>query len=112
MSFVATISPSAAITGTVAFMDGVTTITGCGTQPVTVTGSVASASCTTSALALGSRSITAVYSGDPTYTVSTSNVVTQVVKQFSSVSLTSSPKPGCRGDIGDLYGDDQAGDGK
>jgi hypothetical protein len=95
--FVATISPTTATTGTVAFKDGASTISGCGAQPVTVTGGVASASCTTSALAAGNRSITAAYSGDETYAGSTSNTVTQVVRQFSDVSLNSSAKPSLLG---------------
>jgi FtsP/CotA-like multicopper oxidase with cupredoxin domain len=97
VAFVAVISPTTATTGTVAFMDGGTAISGCGAQPVTVTGGVASASCTTSALAAGNRSITAAYSGDETYAGSTSNTVTQVVKRFSYVSLTLSASPSLSG---------------
>jgi hypothetical protein len=74
VTFTATIVPSAA-TGTVAFQDGGVDITGCGSQ--SATGGVAT--CTTSALTVGSHSITAVYSGDITYLGSTSPVLTQVV---------------------------------
>ncbi|HET7435497.1 MAG TPA: Ig-like domain repeat protein, partial [Thermoanaerobaculia bacterium] len=66
------------ITGTVAFLDGTTTI-GYGTLQSGV------ATLTTSALATGSRSITAVYEGSATYQTSTSPAITQTV----NVSLAS-----------------------
>ena len=59
-------------TGTIAFMDG-TTVLG------TITLSGGSAAFTTSALAVGSHSITAVYSGDFNYLASTSPVLVQKV---------------------------------
>jgi hypothetical protein len=71
VTFTATVSPSAA-TGTITFKDASTTI-GTGT----LSGAVATL--TISWLALGSHSITGVYSGDGTYNGSTSPVVTQVV---------------------------------
>jgi FtsP/CotA-like multicopper oxidase with cupredoxin domain len=98
VTFVAVISPTTATTGMVAFMDGASMIAGCDAQPVTVTGGVASASCTTSALAFGTHNnITAAYSGDETYAGSTSTPLVQVVMQFSEVSLTSSATPSLLG---------------
>ena len=48
---------------------------------------------TTSALAVGSHDVTAVYSGDANFTTSTSPVVTQNVEEATTTSLTSSPNP-------------------
>ena len=62
-------------TGTVKFEDGGTLITGCETSPV----DSGSASCTTSALAVGDHSITAYYFGDAIWAPSGSPPVTQTV---------------------------------
>jgi hypothetical protein len=64
VTFTATVAPAAA-TGAVSFMEGSTTL-GTGT----LAGGVASLS--TSALAIGTHSVTAVYAGDSVYTGSTS----------------------------------------
>ena len=63
-------------TGTVSFLDG-TTVLGSGT----ITAGVATL--TTSSLAAGSHSITAVYSGDANFVTITSTVLTQAVDDFS-----------------------------
>lgn len=68
----ATVAPSAA-TGTVQFQDGGVNLG----SPVAVSGG--SASTTISAIAAGSHSITAVYSGDSTYASSTSSAATITV---------------------------------
>src|SRR6202011_2988475 len=67
-------------------------------QLASVTLSGGSATYTTSALAAGSHSITAVYSGDNTFATVTSAALTQVVESFSiapssgsSPSATASP---------------------
>ncbi|MFD5114381.1 beta strand repeat-containing protein, partial [Streptomyces sp. NPDC058391] len=74
-------------TGTVSFFDGATLL---GTSPLT--GGVATL--TTSALSVGSHSLTAVYSGSPSFTGSTSPVDTQTVTTAStSTVLTSAPDP-------------------
>ncbi len=73
-------------TGTVNFFDGTTNI-GSGT----ISGNVATLKLTT--LAAGSHSITANYGGDGSFTTSTSNTVTQVVKSASSTVLTAAPNP-------------------
>ncbi len=85
VTFTATISSTTA-TGTVTFKDGSTTLG---------TGNVSSGTATfsTSTLAVGSHSITAVYSGDSNYNTSTSSKLTQTVKQASSTSVSSSTNP-------------------
>jgi YVTN family beta-propeller protein len=75
-----------AITGTVTFLDGATSL-GSGTL---VAGA---ATLTTSALALGSHSITAVYSGDANFGGSTSTVVTEVIATNNPVPVATSLAP-------------------
>jgi hypothetical protein len=87
VTFTATVSGSAGTpAGTVNFRDGVTTIGSCGAVALNGSGV---ASCATTALAAGTRSITAVYSGSSAYAGSTSNTVSQVVS--GAQLLTSSP---------------------
>jgi len=77
VTFTATLtSPGTTPIGTVDFVDG-TTIVGSGTISSGV------ASFTTSALAAGSHSITAVYTGDANYGAITSAAVVEVVDDFS-----------------------------
>src|SRR5437773_1823529 len=77
-------------TGTVTFRDGAATL---GT--VTLVNAIPSRR--TSALAAGSHSLTAVYSGDASFAASTSATVTQIVNAAAaaatSTSLTSTPNP-------------------
>ena len=68
-------------TGSVSFFDG-TTLLGSGT----LTGSAAAY--TTSSLALGSHSITAVYAGNSDFSASTSSAIAEVVNEFT-MALTS-----------------------
>jgi Bacterial Ig-like domain (group 3) len=68
-------------TGTVTFMDGATTL---GTGAVNVSGV---ATFSTTSLAQGSHSITAVYGGDVNYTGSTSSVLTQTVNAAVSTTV-------------------------
>jgi hypothetical protein len=91
--FTATITPQygGQATGTVTFKDGATTL-----GNVVVSGNAASL--TTSGLAMGTHSITAVYSGDSNFTGSTSNTVSQAVtKATSTTSLLSSINPSVQG---------------
>jgi sugar lactone lactonase YvrE len=91
VTFTATISAGGdATTGTVTFFNGGTVIAGCSdvTQAANET-----ASCTTSALVLGSSSITASYSGDANDASATSGAFTQTVLQATSVGLSASPSP-------------------
>ena len=93
--FTATITPSAPLpTGTVTFQDGGTNITGCVNRAV----AVGAATCTTAALAVGSHTVTAVYSGNATYATSTSAPVTQVVNMGSTTTVVvSSVNPSVSG---------------
>jgi autotransporter-associated beta strand protein len=88
VTFTATITANApgsgTPTGTVTFLDGSTTL-GIGT----LNGS-GQTTFTTSALALGSHSITVVYNGDTNFTTSTSSTLTQVVNQDSTTSAVAS----------------------
>ena len=75
-------------TGTVSFLDGTTVL---GTAPVTTGGSVVvsltvGSSYQTSTLADGAHQITAVYSGDSTFTTSTSASITNTVEDFTNVN--------------------------
>jgi len=91
VTFTATVTPSGAgtPTGTVTFKDG-TTILGTGTLNGS---SPPQATFTTSALAAGSHSITAVYGGDANFGTSTSSVLTQTVLQVTTTAVTSSLNP-------------------
>jgi hypothetical protein len=80
VTFTASVAPSAA-TGTVTFMDG-------GTVLGSSTLSAGVCTFTTSVLALGFHSITAVYGGDTNYAGSTSSVLTQNVLTLSSIAVT------------------------
>ena len=85
-TFTATVTPSSA-TGTVQFLDGAAAI---GT--VAVNGGTAVFF--TTALAAGSHSITAAYSGDGALNPSTSAaVIVQVVQYATTTSLSTSPNP-------------------
>ena len=85
VTFTATVTGSSP-TGTVDFTGG--GITTCGSQPL-VSGV---ATCVTSVLAAGSRTITAAYSGDSTNAPS-SNTVSQTVLVATTTSVVSSPNP-------------------
>lgn len=96
VTFTATVTPnspaSGSPSGTVTFNDGATSI---GSSTVDATGT---ASLTTSALTVGSHSISAVYDGDTNFATSTSNTVTQTVNQAAtSTALVSSSNPSSLG---------------
>ena len=85
---VSAVSPGAGMrTGTVTFMDGASTL---GSGSVNAS-SVATFS--TSSLAQGSHTITAVYGGDVNFTGSTSAVLTQNVRKPTTTTLSSSANP-------------------
>jgi hypothetical protein len=87
VTFTATVSPSGA-TGTVTFMDGGSAL---GTAALNASGV---ATLSVSSLAVGSHSITAVYSGDGDHDGSTSPALSQSVGTASTTTtLTSSPNP-------------------
>jgi hypothetical protein len=85
VTFTATITPQfgGVATGTVTFKDGATVI---GSAAV----SSNAASFTTNALALGSHSVIAFYSGDSNFTGSTSGPVSQVVNQAGTTTVVAS----------------------
>jgi hypothetical protein len=70
----------------VTFMNGTATL---GTGTI----SAGTATFTTSALAAGPHSITALYGGDPNFVTSTSSPVTQTVKGATTTTVTSSVNP-------------------
>jgi hypothetical protein len=77
VTFTATLAPSAGTpTGTMSFYDGTTLL---GTQPL----SNNAATYTSSALATGTHSIDAVYSGDANFSAATSAAVSEVVEDFT-----------------------------
>jgi hypothetical protein len=78
VTFTATTAGGNGPTGTVTFKDGASTL-GTGTL-----NSHGAASFTTSALSVGTHSVTAVYGGDANNVASTSSPVTQVVEQTAS----------------------------
>ena len=80
ITFTATVSPAAA-TGSVQFLDGATVL---GTA--TVTSGSASFSAT---LAVGSHTLTAVYSGDTNYTGATSPAISQLATATTSTAVQS-----------------------
>jgi hypothetical protein len=91
VTFTATVTATSGTgtpTGTVTFMDGATTL---GT--VALSGTTAAFS--TSSLAAGNHTITATYSGDATFSASTSPALAQAVNQAASTNtaLTSSVNP-------------------
>lgn len=96
VTFTAYVMPSysgASPTGTVTFFDGTTALD---TETLTSSGAV---SFTTSSLVMGNHTVTAVYSGDSTWTGSTSDELTQVVNTATtSVNLTASLNPSYYGE--------------
>jgi hypothetical protein len=72
-------------TGTVAFTDGNTTISGCGSSPVSAVGQGGTATCTVTYPTVGSHMITLAYSGDANYLASTSAKFTQTVNDATVV---------------------------
>jgi sugar lactone lactonase YvrE len=72
-----------AMTGTVTFFDGTTSL---GSVPVISTATGGTASLTLSTLAAGAHSITAHYSGDPNYALSTSTAQTVTVTTITTTT--------------------------
>ena len=99
VTYTATVTPSTfpfPITGTVAFRDGGSVISGCGAQAISSGASSGTATCTEPAasMTLGTHSITAVYAGTANYTTSTSPAFTQTVVQgTTTTTVISSANP-------------------
>jgi hypothetical protein len=88
VTFTATVSPSSGATGTVTFMDGVSTL---GTSALDANGVAAFS---TSSLVVGTHSVTAQYSGDGSHTGSASAPLSQAVNKASTTTtLTSDANP-------------------
>jgi hypothetical protein len=87
ITFTATVSPPPS-SGTVAFKDGGTTISGCATTALKPGGKF---TCTVTYGSAGTHSITAIYSGNTLFAASTSPVLTQTVN-----SGTKPPPPTAR----------------
>ena len=98
VTFTGTVS-GASPTGTVNFKDGATSIGGCSAVALSGSGNIRSANCATAALAAGSHSISAAYSGDAGNTASTSSAITQTVTSTTATSTTlvSAPNPSAYG---------------
>jgi hypothetical protein len=94
VTFTASVSGNSP-TGTVQFMDGTSTLG----APITLT--AGSAGLTTSSLAGGTHSITAVYSGDVSNTPSTSAVLSEVIslKTTTTTSVATSADPAPPGQL-------------
>lgn len=85
VTFNATVTSAAAVTtGGVTFLDGATPL--CSSIPVNGSGV---ATCVTSTLPVGSRSITAAYGGDVGLAGSTSSILTQVINPIVELAYTS-----------------------
>jgi hypothetical protein len=82
-------------TGTVSFSDNGTTITGCSTQAISVTGStwIYQATCNQSSLTGGSHAIIAAYSGDANYNTSSGNLSLSVSAASTTTTVTAAPSP-------------------
>src|SRR3989441_759779 len=85
VTFTATVSGSGVPTGAVTFMDGTTTL---GSASLNASGQ---ATLTTSLLAAGTHSITAVYGGDSSFNGSTSPVLSQVVNPAVLAGAANNP---------------------
>ena len=71
--------------------------TGCGTTPVTANGNNGTASCTTSALPVGSDTVTANYSGDSNHNAGSGSTVQNVNQVTTTTSVQSSLDPSTYG---------------
>ena len=82
-------------TGSVAFTDGSSSISGCSATPLAGSGNTRTASCSTSSLAAGTHSIVATYSGDAANAGSASPPLSQAIasKTTSTTTLASSLNP-------------------
>jgi len=94
VTFTASVTGNAP-TGTVAFTDGGSSISGCAAVALAGSGNTKTASCSTSSLAAGTHSIVAAYSGDAANAGSASAPLSQVIgsKATSTTTLASSLNP-------------------
>jgi hypothetical protein len=94
VTFTASVTGNAP-TGSVAFTDGGSSISGCAAVALAGSGNTKTASCSTSSLAAGTHSIVATYSGDAANAGSASAPLSQVIgsKMTSTTTLASSLNP-------------------
>ena len=93
VTFTSTVT-GAAPTGTVAFTDNGTTISGCSAVALpTGAPSTKTATCSTNSLIAGTHGIVATYSGDSANTSSTSSTFSEAVKAASTTGIASSANP-------------------
>ena len=93
VTFTATVTgppPFGVPAGSVSFFDGANAITSCQNVVLNASGQAA---CAVGALSLGAHTITANYSGSPTFLPSTGNMVQTVTKANSQASVASSLNP-------------------
>jgi hypothetical protein len=83
VTFTASVDGLFGVTGNVAFFDSATAIAGCESVALDAN-DPPTASCTTSALTVGSHDITATYAGDVDDATSTSEILTQIVDPMAS----------------------------
>ncbi|TMH14244.1 MAG: hypothetical protein E6H68_11760 [Betaproteobacteria bacterium] len=102
VTFTATVTGTAP-TGSVNFQDGGISISGCATSAVSGAGNTRTASCTTSALAVGGHSIVGSYSGDAGNAASSSVVLSQVVNNASSSSNVALASAGAVASASSVY---------
>jgi hypothetical protein len=86
ITFTATVT-GVAPTGSINFKEGGNTISGCSASAVAGAGNSRTATCTTSAIPFGTRSIVAVYSGDAANAPSTSAGLSQVVNAAGGTNV-------------------------
>jgi hypothetical protein len=93
VTFTATVTGTGP-TGTVNFTDGGSSLAGCGAINLTGSGNSKTAQCSSSALAVGTHSIVASYSGDAGNSASASSALSQVVNKLATTTtLASSQNP-------------------
>jgi hypothetical protein len=104
VTYTATVTPAntgaSEPSGSVAFLDGSSPISGCTAQPVTTGSSSSTATCTVSYPAAGSHAITAGYAGDANFTSSTSAATTVTVQAAPTPSGGGSVSGGGSGSAG------------
>jgi hypothetical protein len=102
VTYTATVTPTntgaSQPSGTIAFSDGGSPITGCAARPLTAGSPSPTATCTITYPAAGSHTITATYTGDPNFTGSTSSEATV------SVQASTTPPGGGSGSTGPAPG--------
>ena len=98
VTFTATVSPTDG-GGTVGFTADGKAVTGCSGQPLTLASGSYQATCTTSALASGSHTIQASYSGDANFSGSSASITQTVNQKPTTTAVASSLNPSTYGKL-------------